>query len=690
MAKFYIGVVMNNLLLEKNILKGEIPFKKISIEDYDNALTFLLEKSKEEHEYQMQNPIYTWQELFDEKYSYQSHLSTVFHSLSHLKSINDSKEVREIYNKHLPLIQEFQFQSSHIDERPFQIMSHYLTTDDYKNLTSLKKKIVDKMYESYVLSGALLPLDKKQELQEIDEKLSMLSVQFSQNIVDDKDSREWLIVDEKQLNGVPQRVVNKAKELAKSQDKDGFLFNLSEGTADEIIVWAHDEKMRQMIYEGSANIASNDKFDNTEITRQILQLKQKQAVILGFKTYAKQSLHDKMIKEPKKVLDFLEELRVKAYPFAIKEKEIIDTFAEKLLGHSANFWDNTYVIEKLRQEQYSYDDEELRKYFPLNKVLEGLFSKVKELFGIDLKLNVDQDERKWHEDVSLYDVYENGHKIGELHLDLFKRPSKRDGAWMNPTVSRHVYEDGENVKPVAYIVANFAKASIGEIQTVSFDDIITMFHEMGHAIHHLITKVEKSYFAGTSVEWDAVELPSQLLENFAYDKLLLKKMSWNDEKKEELPDELYQKIVDSKNFNAALATLRQIRLSKTDMLSHLQTDIDNMKLAKEIEAEVAKETTIGKYDTERLISNQFGHIFAGGYAAGYYGYKWAEVLSADAYYALEEDPSLITKYKVEILEMGGSRDMLDSFVAFRGREPDVSYLLKQSGLMDFPRALKIK
>jgi oligopeptidase A len=681
---------MGNLLLEKNVLDGNIPFRDITINDYDEALSTLLEKSKIEHEQQMQNPVYTWQMLFDEKYTFQSHLSAVFHSLSHLKSIQDTQEVRDIYNKHLPLIQQFQFEANHIDERPFQIIKHYLTTDDYKNLTPLKKKIVDKMYEDYVLSGALLPLEQKQELQEIDEKLSMLAVKFSQNVVDDKDSREWLIEDKNLLKGVPERIINKAQEQAQLKGKAGYLFDLSEGTADELLVWADNEEIRKMIYVGSSMIANNEKFDNSEITKEILQLKQRQAVILGFKTYAEQSLHDKMVKDPQKVLNFLEDLKEKAYPFAVKEKQKVNDFANQLLGHKAQFWDNAYVVEKLRQEQYSYDDEELRKYFPLNKVLDGLFSKVKELFGLELKINEEQEQRKWHEDVMLYDVFEEGKKIGELQLDLFKRPAKRDGAWMNPTVSRHIYDDGENVQPLAYIVANFAKASKGEVQTISFDDVITMYHEMGHAIHHLITKVEKSYFAGTNVEWDAVELPSQLLENFVYDKNLLNSMTWNHEKNETLPDDLYQKIVDSKNFNAALATLRQVRLAKTDMLSHLQTDVQNIKLAKEIEQEVAKETSIGEYDELRLISNQFGHIFAGGYAAGYYGYKWAEVLSADAYYALEEDPTLISKYKVEILEMGGSRDMLDSFVAFRGREPDVSYLLKQSGLVESTKANKLK
>lgn len=681
---------MSNLLLEKNILTGKISFENITINDYDNALTELLEKSKIEHETQMTNPIYTWEMLFDEKYTSQSHLSVVFHSLSHLKSIQDTQEVRDIYNKHLPLIQQFQFESNHIDERPFQIIKHYLTTEDYKNLNPLKKKIVDKMYEGYVLSGALLPIEKKQELQEIDEKLSLLAVKFSQNVVDDKDSREWLIEDKMLLDGVPDRIIKKAHEQAQLKEKNGYLFNLSEGTAEELLIWANKEEIRKMIYEGSSQIANNDKFDNSEITKEILQLKQKQATILGFKTYAEQSLHDKMVKDPQKVLDFLEDLKQKAYPFAVNEKQTIDNFANTLLGNKAQFWDNSYVVEKLRQEQYSYDDEELRKYFPLNKVLDGLFSKVKDLFGLELKLNNEESQRKWHEDVMLYDVFEKDQKIGELQLDLFKRSAKRDGAWMSPTISRHVYDDGEMVNPLAYIVANFAKASKGEIQTLSFDDVITLFHEMGHAIHHLITKVEKSYFAGTNVEWDAVELPSQLLENFAYDKQLLKIMTWNEDKKESLPDELYQKLVDSKNFNAALSTLRQIRLAKTDMLSHLQTDIENMKLAKEIEKEVAKETSIGEYDEQRLISNQFGHIFAGGYAAGYYGYKWAEVLSADAYYALEEDPTLITKYKVEILEMGGSRDMLDSFVAFRGREPEVSYLLKQSGLIEAAKSNKLK
>ena len=618
-------------------------------------------------------------------------LSRAWGAVSHLNSVADTPELRAAYNDALPKVTEFWTRLG-ADERLYAKYKAVQTDA----LDTAQQQALKNALRNFVLGGAELQGDAKTRYAAIQERMAELSQKFSENALDATD-RFALYVEKETLEGVPDDVINTARAAAEKEGKDGYKLTLKMPCYLPVMQFAKSSDLRHQLYRAyvtrASDQASNEfaALDNSALIKEILQLREEEAKLLGFQNYAEVSVATKMADSPAKVISFLRDLAQRARPFAEKDLADMRQFATAHLNlQNPQAWDWPYIGEKLKEARYSFSEQEVKQYFTAPKVLQGLFKIIETLFEVQIH---EDKAPVWHPAVGFYRIERKGQLVGQFYLDPPARAGKRGGAWMDDVRARWLRPDTQALQtPVAHLVCNFAEGVEGQPPLLTHDDVITLFHEFGHGLHHMLTQVNERDVSGISgVEWDAVELPSQFMENFCWEWSVLKHMTAHVKTGEALPRELFDKMVEAKNFQSGLQTLRQIEFALLDMLLHSEhkpTD-DFMPILKKVREEVA---VIQAPEFNRM-AHTFSHIFAGGYAAGYYSYKWAEVLSADAYAAFEEtalpdgSPNLETgrRYREAILEAGGSRPALDSFVAFRGREPSLNALLRHQG-MTVPQA----
>ena len=613
-------------------------------------------------------------------------LSRAWGAVSHLNSVADTPELRAAYNDALPKVTEFWTRLG-ADERLYAKYKAVQTDA----LDTAQQQALKNALRNFVLGGAELQGDAKTRYAAIQERMAELSQKFSENALDATD-RFALYVEKETLEGVPDDVINTARAAAEKDGKDGYKLTLKMPCYLPVMQFAKSSDLRHQLYRAyvtrASDQASNEfaALDNSALIKEILQLREEEAKLLGFQNYAEVSVATKMADSPAKVISFLRDLAQRARPFAEKDLADMRQFATAHLDlQNPQAWDWPYIGEKLKEARYSFSEQEVKQYFTAPKVLQGLFKIIETLFEVQIH---EDKAPVWHPAVGFYRIERKGQLVGQFYLDPPARAGKRGGAWMDDVRARWLRPDTQALQtPVAHLVCNFAEGVEGQPPLLTHDDVITLFHEFGHGLHHMLTQVNERDVSGISgVEWDAVELPSQFMENFCWEWSVLKHMTAHVKTGEALPRELFDKMVEAKNFQSGLQTLRQIEFALLDMLLHSEhkPSDDFMPILKKVREEVA---VIQAPEFNRM-AHTFSHIFAGGYAAGYYSYKWAEVLSADAYAAFEEtalpdgSPNLETgrRYREAILEAGGSRPALDSFVAFRGREPSLNALLRHQGM----------
>jgi len=611
--------------------------------------------------------------------------------VGHLHSVNDVPAWREAYNEMLPEVSRFYAELGQ-NLKLFEKYKALRASAEYATLSNEQKKVVDNEVRDFRLSGAELPEDQKPRFQAIMEELSQLSAKFSENVLDATNAFAEIVTDEAQLAGLPDDTKQAAKTAAEKAGVEGWRFSLQAPSYGPVMQYADNRELRARMYRAYATRAaeftdgtSKPEWDNTPVMQRMLTLRQEDAKMLGFNNFAEVSLAPKMADTPDQVLAFLRELAAKAKPFAARDIAELKAFAKDELGLT-DFqpWDAAYVSEKLLQARYAFSEQEVKQYFTEPKVLAGLFKVIESLFTVRVKPDT---APVWHEDVRFYRLETPaGDLVGQFYLDLYARETKRGGAWMDEARSRRRTLGGIQ-KPIAYLNCNFARPVGGKPATFTHDDVITLFHETGHGLHHLLTRGEELGVSGIhGVEWDAVELPSQFMENYCWEWDVVQGMTAHVDTGATLPRELFDKMLAAKNFQGGMMMVRQIEFSLFDMLLHSNFDPAGPKTVMDVLNEVRQEVAVLIPPAWHRFPNSFSHIFGGGYGAGYFSYKWAEVLSADAYAAFEEagnpfDATVGKRFLDEILSVGGSRPAIDSFKAFRGREPSVDALLRHSGMI---------
>ena len=605
--------------------------------------------------------------------------------VGHLQGVVNTPELREAYNSNLPRVTRF---ASALGQN-LALYRQYQTLADSPEAAGFdesQRKVLDNTLRDFRLGGAELAPEAQQRFAAIKEELSALSAKFSQNVLDATDAWSLIIEDEARLKGLPEDVKAAAHAAAQKDGKAGWKLTLQMPCYLPVQTWDEDRDLREILYRASAQRASefgDDALDNGGNIDRILALRAELAALLGFGSYGDYSVATKMAQDPAEVLGFLRDLASRAKPFAAKDRAELEQFAREQLDiDSLQAWDLAFAADRLKQARYSYSEQEVKQYFTEPKVLGGLFSVIEQLYG----LRVQEDSAPvWHEDVRFFRLVDaQGALVGQFYLDLYAREGKRGGAWMDDCRNRRVRADGSVQTPLVYLVCNFGRGANGKPATFSHNEVTTLFHEMGHGLHQLLTRIGELGVAGINgVEWDAVELPSQFMENFCWEWEHLQAMTAHVDSGEPLPRALYERMLAARNFHSGMATVRQLEFGLFDMLLHSQFEPAQdsvLALLDRVRAEVA----VNHPPAWNRFPHQFSHIFAGGYAAGYYSYKWAEVLSADAYAAFEEAPQALAetgaRFRDEILSRGGSRPAAENFKAFRGRAPQIDALLRHSGM----------
>ncbi|RZZ82546.1 M3 family metallopeptidase [Pseudoxanthomonas winnipegensis] len=604
--------------------------------------------------------------------------------VNHLQGVLNSPALRKAYNDNLPKITRF---GSALGQN-LALFSQYRALAEGADLATLdaaRAKTLDNALRDFRLGGAELPDEAKARFAAVREELASLSAKFSENVLDATDEWEFWIKDKQHLAGLPADVIAACRAAAKADDEPGWKFTLQMPCYLPVQTYADDRALRETLYRAyavRASEAGEEKLDNSPLIDRILALRAELARLLGFASYAEYSLATKMAGSPAEVLSFLRDLGARALPYARQDRAELEAFARDELGlETVEPWDLAYVSEKLKQARYSFSAQQVKQYFTEDAVLAGLFGVIKALYGVDV---LPDTAPVWHPDVRFYRLQDaDGALVGQFYLDLYAREGKRGGAWMDDCRNRRHRADGEQT-PLVYLVCNFGKGVDGGPATFTHSDVITLFHEMGHGLHQLLTEVGELSVAGINgVEWDAVELPSQFMENFCWEWSRVQGMTRHAETGEPLPRALFDKMVAARNFQSGMQTVRQLEFALFDMELHSAFDPSSegvMDLLERIRDEVA----VNRAPKWGRFPHAFSHIFAGGYGAGYYSYKWAEVLSADAYAAFEEAPDQLAatgaRFRAEILSRGGSRSALENFTAFRGREPRIDALLRHSGM----------
>lgn len=664
---------------------GEEPrFDQIKTEDIKPALQTAIAEAREQIAAIKAQTHTDWANTVEKLTDITERVGRIWSVVSHLNSVVDTPELRAVYNELMPEITIF-FTEIGQDIELYNRFKIIKNSAEFNTLSPAQQTKLNHDLRDFVLSGAELPPEQQAELAQLQTEGAQLGAKFAQNVQDATDAFGIYFDDAAPLAGIPEDSLAMFAAAAQSEGKTGYKIGLQIPHYLAVIQYADNRELREQIYRAyvtrASELSDEGKFDNTANVEQTLANALKTAKLLGFKTYAELSLATKMADTPEQVLNFLHDLARRAKPFAEKDFAEIKAFARESLNiEDPQSWDLSYAAEKLRQAKYAFSETEVKKYFPISKVLAGLFAQIKKLYSIEL---AEKTVPVWHKDVRYFELKQDGQTIGGVYMDLYAREGKRGGAWMDGYKGRRRFADGTLQLPTAYLVCNFTPPVGDKEARLSHDEIITLFHETGHGLHHLLTQVDEVGVSGINgVEWDAVELPSQFMENFVWEYDVLAQMSSHEETGAVLPKELFDKMHAAKNFQRGMFLVRQMEFALFDMEIYHQEDEGRLKEWPQILDKVRQEVAVTQPPAYNRFALSFSHIFAGGYAAGYYSYAWAEVLSADAYAAFEESDDVAEtghRFWKEILAVGGSRSAAESFKAFRGREPSLDALLRHSG-----------
>lgn len=623
-----------------------------------------------------------------------NHLHKVWSPVTHLHSVQTSDELRKAYHACIPKITAYVTELEQ-NESLYNAFQQLAESTEFLNLNKAQQKVIEDQLEDFRLSGVMLPSEQKKRYAEIQTLLAKLTTKFEENVLDATDHWHHHVTSRNELEGLADYVIDEAEKTAKQKNLTGYVLTLEEPCYFAVMSYAKNRELRQIIYTAYCTRASDQgpnagTYDNLPVMTEILALRHELSLLLGFKNFAELSLARKMVKQPVRVMNFLDELATKAHKTATHEYQELKNFAKSLDNiDELQTWDITYYREKLSKSRFTIDDETLRPYFPVDHVLASLFKLMQKIYKLEISANTENNLELWHPDVKFYNIYDATKTLrGQFYLDLYARPRKRGGAWMDDCLTRFRSANGALQTPVAYLVCNLTPpaANKNTPALLSHDEVITLFHEFGHGLHHMLSQIDYLSVSGTNgVEWDAVELPSQLNEFFAWEKPVLHFLSQHHETKQPLSDELIDRMIEARNFHSGLKVARQLEFAIFDFQLHLNFDpqIKTNQIQNTLDT-VREKISVTQIPTWNRFPNSFGHIFSGGYAAGYYSYLWAEMLACDAFAKFKEDGVISDKIGQEflscILEKGGSEKALDLFVRFRGREPHIDALLEHLGL----------
>jgi oligopeptidase A len=663
------------------------PFPEIRPEHVEPAMREVLQAGRRQLESIAAAAAPSFDSVVEPLEALQHRLSKTWSPVSHLNAVANNESLRQAYNACLPLLSEYQTDLAQSEAlyRAYLVIAER----DGARLSAEQRRVLDNALRDFRLAGVALDATRKQRFKEVMSELSQLGAKFEQNVLDCTNAWTRHVTDPAELEGVNESILAQARQRAQDAGRDGWLLALNQPTYVAVMTDAVSRELRRAFYEAWSTRASDvgpfaglqdGKLDNGPVMEDILRLRHEAARLLEFPSYADYALATRMARHPQEVLDFLRQLARAARPAAQREFAELEQFA----GQKLEAWDVAFHAERLQRQRHSISQEALRPYFPLPRVLDGLFDVAQRLFGVTIREV--PGVPTWHADVRYFEIVSaEGRATGSFYLDPYAREQKRSGAWMDECVGRMSLPAGSTL-PVAYLVCNFLPpAAAGQPAMLTHDDVVTMFHEFGHGLHHMLTRVPYPSIAGINgVSWDAVELPSQFMENYAWHPEVLTTLSAHVQTGEPLPAAMQAQLVATRNFHAGLATVRQLEFALFDFRIHAEYDPARGGRIAQILAEVRDEVSVITPPAWNRFPHSFGHIFAGGYAAGYYSYKWAEVLAADAFGAFEEsgvfDRGTARRFLDSILSRGGSRDALDAFVEFRGRKPDIQPLLKQHGI----------
>ncbi|MDP2560477.1 oligopeptidase A [Psychrobium sp. 1_MG-2023] len=672
------------------VMTGLPPFSQIKPQHIEPAVTEAIKLSREKIEQVLStSEPFTWQNLVEPLEESDDKLGRIWSPVGHLNGVLNSEELRQAYEACLPLLSEY---STWVGQHKplYQAYQQLADSDEFRGLTAVQQKVIKDTLRDFKLSGIALDSDKQQRYGEISMRLSELGSKFSNNVLDATLGWTKLVTDADLLSGLPQSAIDAAQAAAQEKEQQGYLFTLDIPSYLPVLTYADNRSLREEMYRAYTTRASDEgpnagKWDNSDVINETVALRHELANLLDFDSFADKSLATKMAETPTQVIEFLEDLAQKSKPQAEEDLAQLLAFSKKEYGATEiEAWDLAYYAEKLKQHTYAISDEELRPYFPEETVVKGLFEVVSRLYG--LVITEQQNVDVWHDDVRFYNISDrNGEHRGSFYLDLYARAHKRGGAWMDDCLARRIKDDNELQNPVAYLTCNFNKPVGGKPALFTHDEVVTLFHEFGHGLHHMLTKVDISAVSGINgVPWDAVELPSQFLENWCWQEQALAFISGHYETGEPLPKEMLDKLLAARNYHSAMQMLRQLEFSLFDFRLHLEFDPEQGAQVSEVLDQVRQQYAVIIPPAFNRFQHGFSHIFAGGYAAGYYSYKWAEVLSADAFSKFEQDGIFNRetgiKFLESVLENGGSQEPMDLFKQFMGREPQVDALLRHSGI----------
>ncbi|MGL5286910.1 MAG: oligopeptidase A [Aeromonas sp.] len=678
---------MNNPLLT---MDGLPPFSQIQPEHVQPAVLQAIAECKQRiNEVLAHGSPRTWDNLVAPLEEANDRLGRIWSPVSHLNSVMNSEPLRQAHDACLPHLAEYQtFVGQH--EGLFAAYRELANSDDYARLSGAQRKEVENTLRDFHLSGIDLPAEQKQRYGEIQARLSELASQFSNNVLDATQGWTRLVSDEQELVGMPQSALAAAAQMAQLHEQQGWLLTLDIPSYLPVMMYADNRALREEMYQAYTTRASDQgpcagQWDNSAIMAELLDLRLELAKLLGFASYAELSLATKMARKTEQVIGFLEDLASRSLPQGQVELQEIRDYAAAEYGMSElQAWDVAYYAEKLKQHRFSISDEQLRPYFPARKVVAGLFDVVRRVFGLKVRERLGIET--WHPDVRFYDIYDEQDELrGSFYLDLYARANKRGGAWMDTCLGRRYRRDGQLQRPVAYLTSNFNGPVGDQPALFTHNEVVTLFHEFGHGLHHMLTTIDVAGVAGINgVAWDAVELPSQFMENWCWEADALAFLSGHYQSGEPLPAELLDNMLAARNFQSAMQMLRQLEFALFDFRLHMDNRAGGEGVVGDVLSQVRQQVSVLVPPAFNRFQHSFSHIFAGGYAAGYYSYKWAEVLSADAYSRFEEEGIFNrdtgAAFLHAILEKGGSKEPMELFRAFRGREPQVDALLRHSGI----------
>lgn len=677
---------MNNPLLTNTVLPL---FSQIKPEHVEPAIDQLLADARatvEKHLQATQN--YTWENLIEPLENADDKLGKAWSPVSHLNSVVNNDALRDAYNACLPKLSAYSTEMGQ-NEALFNAYRFIAESPEYATLSIAQQKIISNALRDFKLSGIDLDNEKKERYKEISQELSKLASNYEENVLDATNAWSKLVTNGDELAGLPPSALAQAKQTAETDQQEGWKITLQFPSYHAVMTYADNRELRRELYEAYSTRASDQgphagQWDNTEIMEKILALRHEKAQLLGYKNYAELSLAKKMAEKTEDVIHFLEDLAEKSLPQARKDLAELSAFAKEHYGiDDLQSWDLGYYSEKMRQHYYQLSQEEVKAYFPDTRVLPGLFAVVKKLYGLNISEINSFDS--WHPDVRFFQIHDkDGQLRGQFYFDLYARPKKRGGAWMDDCVGRKK-TNGSIQIPVAYLTCNFTPPAGQEPALLTHDEITTLFHEFGHGLQHMLTKIDYLGVSGINgVEWDAVELPSQFMENWCWEKESLQLVSGHYQTGETLPDSLFDKMIAAKNFQAGMVMVRQLEFSLFDFRIHQDYDPALGGRVYETLEKVRSQVAVIQPPKSNRFPHGFSHIFAGGYAAGYYSYKWAEVLSSDAFSLFEEkgifNQEAGNAFLSNILELGGSKDAMELYVNFRGRKPSIDALLRHNGI----------